>query len=344
MSTRLRCLLFLSLLLSEGFHLQAQQRPYYSQYVLNPFVSNPALSGIENYWDVKLSYRNQWNGISDAPNTIYATAHGPLKMDAQTSETSSTSHRYGKKSTIKRKTKAIQITPQHGGIGFSLVSDKAGPIEMYSFNATYAYHINLSAKTSLSTGVGCGVQGIYVRADKLNFGTTNPIDPAVNNAMSARTIKPDMSLGIWLYSAFYFVGVSTQNILPVEAAYSNDADKNGRLVTHASLIAGYKVYVNDDVNFVPSAMIRYVPHAPLNFDINTKFQFREVAWIGVSYRHSENFAAMMGMNINTSLSFGYSYDITTSTLKKSSNGSHEVIVGILLAKRNRVILSPRNFW
>lgn len=344
MSTRFICLLFLTVLLSGVFHSKAQQRPYYTQYVLNPFVSNPALSGIENYWDVRLSYRNQWNGISGAPQTIYATAHGPFKILTQGSETASTVHRRGKTTAQKRRVKANQSITPHGGMGFSVVSDKAGPIEMYTFNAAYAYHINLSAKTSLSAGLGCGVQGIYVHADEFNFGTTNPIDPAVNNTVSTSTIKPDMSVGLWLYSAFYFVGVSTQNIIPVEAAYSKDTDTGGRLVTHASFIAGYKFYVNDNVNFIPSVMIRYVHNTPLNFDINTKFQFRELAWIGISYRHSENFAAMLGMNINSSLSFGYSYDITTSRLKNKTDGSHEVMIGILLAKRNRVILSPRNFW
>ena len=33
----------------------AQQKPQYTQYVLNNYIINPALSGIENYMDVKLS-------------------------------------------------------------------------------------------------------------------------------------------------------------------------------------------------------------------------------------------------------------------------------------------------
>lgn len=57
----------------------AQQRPYYTQYILNNFLINPALAGIENYWDVKTSHRIQWQGIQDAPVTTYLTFHGPLK-------------------------------------------------------------------------------------------------------------------------------------------------------------------------------------------------------------------------------------------------------------------------
>lgn len=36
-----------------------QQRPHYTQYILNNYILNPALSGIENYTDMKFSVRDQ---------------------------------------------------------------------------------------------------------------------------------------------------------------------------------------------------------------------------------------------------------------------------------------------
>jgi type IX secretion system PorP/SprF family membrane protein len=323
-----------------SFLATAQQRPYYTQYVMNPFISNPALAGIENYWDLRFSYRNQWNGISGAPQTIYATGNGPLKIQAKGAQTTSTVHSRSNKATRDQK-RTTRAAP-HGGIGFGLISDRAGPIEVYTVKAAYAYHINLNKETSLSAGLEVGAQGIHIRSDQLNFGTTNPIDPAVNNTTETSTVKPDIGAGVWLYSASYFVGISAHNVVPVEVDYSEEMD--GRLVTHSSIIAGYKFYLSNTINFIPSAMIRYVHRAPFNFDINAKFQYLQVAWVGASYRHSDNFAAMVGMNISSSLSFGYSFDITTSRLKNNSNGSHEVIIGILFGKRSRVILSPRNFW
>ena len=66
-----------------------QQRPHYTQYILNNYILNPALSGIENYTDVKLSYRNQWVGFPGAPQTMYASVHGPIgKKDYKTTATS----------------------------------------------------------------------------------------------------------------------------------------------------------------------------------------------------------------------------------------------------------------
>ena len=56
----------------------AQLRLYYTQYVLNQYLVNPAISGIENYTDVKLSARDQWTGLNGAPRAAYLTVHAPI--------------------------------------------------------------------------------------------------------------------------------------------------------------------------------------------------------------------------------------------------------------------------
>src|ERR1700710_1772255 len=67
----------------------AQQKPEYTQYILNQYIINPALTGIENYTDVKISHRHQWVGLQDAPVTTYFTIHKPLgKQDDRTTATS----------------------------------------------------------------------------------------------------------------------------------------------------------------------------------------------------------------------------------------------------------------
>ena len=58
--------------------LFAQQKPQYTQYVFNNLLLNPAVTGIENYTDVKAGYRTQWTGLSGAPVTSYLTVDAPL--------------------------------------------------------------------------------------------------------------------------------------------------------------------------------------------------------------------------------------------------------------------------
>src|SRR5882757_2182802 len=61
--------------------VRAQQKPQYTQYVLNNLLINPAVTGIENYIDVKTGYRSQWTGLQGAPVTNYITINAPLGSD-----------------------------------------------------------------------------------------------------------------------------------------------------------------------------------------------------------------------------------------------------------------------
>ena len=71
-------IIWIFLLCISGIYASGQAKPAYTQYVLNNYILNPALSGIENYTDIKLSLRNQWTGINGAPVTSYVSVHAPV--------------------------------------------------------------------------------------------------------------------------------------------------------------------------------------------------------------------------------------------------------------------------
>ena len=80
---------FILILLFFAASVHAQQKPHYTQYILNNYILNPALSGIENYGDIKISGRDQWVGLEGAPKTAYISFHMPIgKKDYKTSATS----------------------------------------------------------------------------------------------------------------------------------------------------------------------------------------------------------------------------------------------------------------
>ena len=41
----------------------AQQAAQYTQYMVNPYLMNPALSSVEDMIDIKTGYRTQWVGF-----------------------------------------------------------------------------------------------------------------------------------------------------------------------------------------------------------------------------------------------------------------------------------------
>ena len=101
----------------------AQQKPYYTQYILNNYILNPALSGIENYTDVKLSYRNQWTNINGAPVTVYFSAHAPIgKKDYRTTATSFEVP--GENPRGKSYWQDYTAPEPHHGVGLIVMNDK----------------------------------------------------------------------------------------------------------------------------------------------------------------------------------------------------------------------------
>ena len=108
-------------------------------------------------------------------------------------------------------------------------------------------------------------------------------------------------------------------------------------------MAGYRLMPGEDWNLIPSVMVKYVHPLPVQYEGNLKLQYRDLAWIGGSYRHKDGFAGMAGLNISNTFNVGYAYDYTTSELNNYSKGTHEVIIGFLIGNRypDRC---PKNVW
>lgn len=323
--------------------VSAQQKPHYTQYILNQYVVNPALTGIENYVDLKLSHRHQWVGIQDAPVTSYLTLHGPIgKTDYRTTATSFEVP--GENPRGKRYWEEYTAPEPHHGIGMQLINDVTGPLSNLTAYATYAYHIGLSPRTSLSGGFGLGINRVSLDASKLDFGDVT-VDPSVYSSGIINQTRFDMTAGLYLYSADYFVGLSAQNIVPQKIDFSNGyiRPETGKTVPHLFATAGYRFGIAEDFNLIPSLMVKYVDPLPTQIEFNAKLQYRDLAWIGASYRHKDGYAGMLGLNISNTFNVGYAYDYTTSRLNNFSKGTHEFVVGFLIGNKYSEAC-PRNVW
>lgn len=334
--TVLACFLLLS--------AKAQQRPYYTQYIMNNYIINPAVAGIENYWDVKASHRLQWVGLQDAPVTTYFTIHGPLKKSDYDRESATSFHASGQNPRGQAYWQDYTSAEPHQGVGFTMINDRTGPLNRFAAYGTYAYHMGISPTTSLSGGISVGFTNISLDASKLNFGGTT-VDPAVAGSGLINRIKPDISAGLWLYSKDYFLGLAAQQIVPQQLAFSDNTVylQNGKLLPHLFLSAGYRMPINEDISFLPSMLIRYITPLPLGFDLNAKFQYQDLLWAGASYRYQDGYAAMIGVNLNHNINIGYSYDAQTSNLNTVSRGTHEILIGFLLGNKYGD-WCPRNLW
>lgn len=321
-----------------------QQRPHYTQYILNNYILNPAISGIENYTDVKLSTRNQWVGIPGAPTTFYATVHAPIgKQDFRSTATSFDMK--GENPRGRQYWLDYQASPPHHGIGMTLMNYRTGYINRFSATATYAYHLPIGLRTTLAAGFGAGVSNTNLDRSKVDLA--NPSDPAIGSGASVlNKTRPELNAGLWLYGASYFVGLSAQQIIPTRLNLVDGGLNQSTLVPHLIATAGYRLSVGQTLSVLPSFMVRYVSPMPVFVDINLKLQYLDRLWVGGSYRlDQEGFAAMAGFNLSQTFNISYSYDFTRSPylLSTMQRGTHEIVFGFLLNNRYGD-MCPRNVW
>ncbi|WP_232010876.1 PorP/SprF family type IX secretion system membrane protein [Mucilaginibacter gotjawali] len=319
----------------------AQQKPQYTQYVFNNLLLNPAVTGIENYTDVKAGYRSQWTGLQGAPVTSYLTIDFPLGNDFLQGDATAFPAEGGVNPSSRLYTQNYMAAEPHHGLGFNIVSDVAGPINTTNIDIDYAYHLGLTDRLNLAVGVSAGFNHISLNTAQITL--ENPNDPAITNGNNSQW-KPDLNTGIWLYSSNYYFGASVQQILPQNLYFSSTHSANAsKTVPQYFLTGGVKFFLTDDVTILPSFLIKEINPVPLTYDINAKISFQDKFWLGGSYRHGDSFGVLAGLNISSFINVGYSYDITTSALNTVSNGTHEIVISLLLNNRYKVTCPQHSF-
>lgn len=322
----------------------SQQQPHYTQYIINNYIVNPAISGIENYTDVKLSHRQQWVGLQDAPVTTYLTLHMPIgKKDDRTTATSFKME--GENPRGRNYWQDYEAAAPHHGVGVKVINDRTGPLNRFAGYLSYAYHIGIGPKTSIAAGFEAGIRNITLNADKLYFGDAIPVDPAVYTSGEINRVRPDFGAGVWVYSDKYFIGLSAQQIISQKVYFSDRkvTNDNSKFVPHLFATAGYRFFIDDDISALPSVMVKYVQPVNAQYDVNIKLQYHDLLWVGTTYRYEDGFAAMLGLNVSNTFNVSYAYDYTTSRLNTVSKGTHEIVLGFLLGNKYGD-WCPRNVW
>jgi type IX secretion system PorP/SprF family membrane protein len=316
----------------------AQQRPQHTQYFQNNFLLNPAVAGIENYIDVRSSYRTQWVGMEGAPTTFYTSIHTALNKNDRNASRLSMRSGVTSGSTTANKNNRYYVKPHHG-IGAIAQMDKAGLLKTFSLNLNYAYHIPITKDLNLSSGLNAGLLQYRLNKQALNLQTPN--DPFIAGEIG-NTNKFDLGVGIWLYSRNFYMGLSGMQLLSGENAETG----GGPLVElqkHYYATGGVRLGLSELVTLTPSVMVKMAENGETMVDLNAKTIYREHFWVGASYRHKDAFAGMVGLFLNHVLDVSYSYDMTTSDVSRVSANSHEVVVGFKLNNPQKVIC-PQWIW
>ncbi len=280
----------------------SQQDVQLSQFMFDRLSINPASAGMSNAFCVTGIYRNQWVNFDGAPQTTLLNSQLPVKT-------------------------------LHGGLGFTYYNDQLGFESNNIARLHYSYHTHLSAAGLDDFAVGASV-GLLSKAIKANWITPSGgswmADPNIAAPHSLSTTS-DFSVGVYYRTPTIYLGLSSTHLTE-----NSLKEMNLQTARHYWIMAGYKARIASAPQWEvrPNVLVKS-DGASTQLDVNAQVYFRNQFWGGLSYRVADAVVPMIGWKhvmLNSTLSVGYSYDVTTSKLSSYSNGTHEIVLGYCLHK------------
>ena len=285
------------LLLAFSLSAVAQQDPIYSQYILNPQVINPAYVGLPNNLNINASYRMQWQGYEGQPNTFNLN---------------------GNSSLLNNK----------AGVGFMFSHDKIGNTKNTEVNASFAYKLDLGHDRVLSFGMQAGLLNYRMDNDELNVYHEDD-EVFLNNEQGT---KLNIGAGLILKGQDFLIGLSVPRMLPTK--FKAGESEFELYSQHYYLFGAYVFYLNEQLKFKPTAMVRAVKGASVSTDIGANIIFNSIHTAGAFTRNFKTYGVLLQTLYREKFRLGYVFELPTNKSVGTNFTTHEITLGMRLSVFN----------
>lgn len=301
------------------FSFSQEGLPVYSDYLSdNYYLLHPSMAGAANCAKARLTARQQWFGVEDAPALQTLSINGSLG--------------------------------ERSGGGIIVFNDKNGYHSQTGMKLTYAHHLMFSRDqvdlNQLSFGMSAGF--VQSNLDETSFYTNDPsYDPIVfGSIQKASYFNLDIGAS-YNFLDFYVHGTVKNALASDRKLYTEREPVNLRRFI---LNSGYTFGDADKIMWEPSFMFQLVSQtAEKTIDLNIKayknLDFGMV-WGGISYRRSLDGAQyieglstseqklqyvtpIIGVNYKSYM-VSYTYSQLLGNVKFDSAGFHQITLGINL--------------
>jgi type IX secretion system PorP/SprF family membrane protein len=306
----------------------AQQVPMYSQYIMNGFLINPSLAGVDGFTTVNLTIREQWVGMSGAPATYAASFQTRILKNSYISKSTS----------VKKK----GIKPTKGGnvgLGGYIFNDRNGIVSRTGILAAYAYHIQLGRTGTTPNYLSLGLAAtFYQYAIDLNGDLMlHDVDDDFLYNYDRVTYIPDFNFGATYNTEKYWAGFAMTSISRGSIMFSNQGGNENTQLGNFYLTGGAKIPLwSPDWQLQPSGMIKFsdMMFKSMQLDLTGRVYYKGDYWAGVSYRTNDAVILMMGLKYDK-FHFGYAFDFPTTDIRKHTYGSHELTLAVKFGESAR---------
>eukprot|EP00903_Cladosiphon_okamuranus_P000727 g725.t1 len=219
------------------------------------------------------------------------------------------------------------------------MNDQTGPT---GFTGVYARIGAVISGDPEYSGLAIALSGglVQYRVNSDEFNLRDPNDVVGMNSQTE--LFPDVGAGIYFYQMLsgamdgdmFYAGVSVPQVAGIDLTFKND---NGEFavqrIQHFYGMVGLYHFFRNDGFLEPSLWIKYVDGAPINADLNLRYQTPNSIWIGTGISSAGNFHFEAGFNLGenvglyNNVKIGYGYDYSFSSFGPSVGNTHELQAG-----------------
>lgn len=269
----------------------AQQTPEYTFWRQNMSLINPAYVGSTEKTEINvISYKDQFNGVHDGPQTQSLAAQGSFNDNV--------------------------------GVGLEIVSDRVFIQKETNVFANFSYKLSFGEGKDLFLGLKAG--GSFFSVDFNKLQTADPI-----NQGQVSKFNPNFGLGAYYKADKYFVSLSAPRILQADR-YEEiaGAAQEATDVTLVMFGGGYYYDLNENIQLIPAVMTRYIDGAPFGLDVNLSAHFYKKFELGGAYRLNDSMSVLASFEVAKMLDLGFAYDFATSDIKDQTSGGPEFLLKV----------------
>ncbi len=269
----------------------AQHDPQFSLNQFNMPAVNPAVSGLENGVSASALIREQWIGIEGRPSTRVFNINTLLPWDVQDL-----------------------------GVGFTIIQDEIGFSKNISLELAATPHFNIGGGI-LSVGLGFGFNNqafnnVEWNTAGNNLASNDPLIPKDESVLAF-----DLSGGVHFKAQNFYLGLAARHINGPTLEYNDNS--SSFLKQNLYFNGGYFITMpNPLFQVIPSIFIKSDITAN-QIDFNAVIEYNKQFWGGVSYRLSDAYVAMFGVNLINGISIGMAWDFPANSLGTYAAGSVE---------------------
>ena len=286
--------------------LSAQGEATFSQYVIQPFLLNPALVGFEEQHQLRINHRSAWVGLPEGPRTSALSYNGHLSPTL--------------------------------GLGAQVFTETIAGMQRLAVRGAYAFRHPVGDAWDLAGGFALVVSNNRLRSGVVGSFGFEEDDPIAQAALDSRS-SLDASIGFFAkHRSGAYGGLTFPNLVAANLSErSPDAEGPGRGgLQHFALRLGHDAYFPQrKMHFRPSVLLSRTEGSPFRADINGLLSFRDDQFL-TGARFQVGAGSSAGLIVGArwdQLRFYYGYDLSFGAIQTYSSGSHELTVGYDLSRR-----------